>query len=306
MRISAPAKINLHLRVGKRRDDGFHPLLTWMCTIGLFDNLTFVRRQIRQDEAANEKALGAFDFSLQCDRPDLPVDGRNLVVRVAAALADTLSRVGKDPAGPRERVSAFLNKRIPVGAGLAGGSSDAAATLKALAAMWKLDWDAGRMADFAAQFGSDVPFFFHGPSSVCSGRGEIVQPIAPPAVKYAVLVMPAKEISTAEAYRRFDEMGLGHDDAIAQEPPWHEWTKLPADELMPRLENDLERPAFAMKPELDELRKSLGSRWNKIVRMSGSGSSLFTLCDDEENANALATAAQQELRVPAMTVRIGI
>ena len=302
MRISAPAKINLHLRVGRRRDDGFHPLLTWMCTIGLFDNLTFVRRQVEEGGMA---PTDASVFSLSCDRADLPVDGRNLVVRVATALADTLSRVGEGPVGRRERVSAFLNKRIPLGAGLAGGSSDAAATLKALAAMWKLDWSAARMAEFAAQFGSDVPFFFHGPSSVCTGRGEIVRPIGPPAVKFAVLVLPAIEMPTADVYRRFDEMS-GDDEAIAQEPPWQEWKNLAADELLPRLVNDLEPPAFAMKPELNELRRSLEGLWKKIVRMSGSGSSLFTLCDDEENANELGASAQKNLRVNAITVRIAI
>src|SRR5687767_2502066 len=176
MRVSAPAKINLHLRVGKRRADGFHPLLSWMCTAGLFDNLTFVRRAGADDARPRNEKADAKWFSLRTDHPELPVDGRNLVVKVATALADTLGGVGEGSTGPRERVSAFLNKRIPFGAGLAGGSSDAAATLKALSAMWKLDWSANRMAEFAAQFGSDVPFFFYGPSSVCTGRGEVVRP----------------------------------------------------------------------------------------------------------------------------------
>src|SRR2546421_11088501 len=165
MRFPAPAKINLHLRVGKVGADGFHPLLTWMCTAALFDNLTLVRGA---DPAprANEQQW----FTLSCDHPQLPTDSRNLVVRVATALADTLSRDGEGPTGRRERVSAFLSKRIPAGAGLGGGSSDAATTLMALAAMWKLDWSPRRLSDFAAKFGSDVPFFFPGPSSICTRR----------------------------------------------------------------------------------------------------------------------------------------
>ena len=310
MRVSAPAKINLHLRVGTKRADGFHPLRSWMCTAGLFDNLTFVRRAKASQVEATRAGGDANWFTLRTDHLDLPVDGRNLVMRVATALADTLGGVGEGSTGPRERVSAYLNKRIPVGAGLAGGSSDAAATLKGLAAMWKLDWDAQRLSNFAAQFGSDVPFFFHGPSSICTGRGEIVRPISPPAAMYAVLVLPAFAMPTADVYRRLDDMNGGVDAAIANEPAdeplWSEWTKLSAGELMPKLVNDLEPPAFSLRPDLNELRKAIEGRWNKVVRMSGSGSSLFTLCDDEEQANVLASQARDEMRVNAITVRLAI
>src|SRR3954468_8516804 len=162
MRLPAPAKINLHLRVGPLRADSFHPLLTWMVTVGLFDTLVFVRRSM----LAARRPRGR--FSLSTDHPDLPRDDRNLVVKVATALADTLDR--EDPApGPigegstgadRDGVSAFLNKRIPAGAGLGGGSSDAAAALVGLNRIWRANWSNERLADFSAKFGSDVPFFF--------------------------------------------------------------------------------------------------------------------------------------------------
>lgn len=439
MRVLAPAKVNLHLRVGPARADGFHPLLTWMCTAGLFDTLTFVRgarRRSGEPESSSDAAAaangpadlsareaasaataadasaagagstpsganaarararaaanatgasgatratgalgtisatsataaahasdaphaadaahaadvphaappthvpevpdgpmpghaigaphaadlqyaGAADarqwFLLTADHPTLPTDGRNLVVKVAAALADTLSRVGEGstdrqpPEWRAPRVSAYLIKRIPAGAGLGGGSSDAAATLKALAAIWKLDWSAARLGEFAARFGSDVTFFFHGPSSVCTGRGEIVRPIAAPAARHAVLVLPELEMPTPAVYRRFDEMRLGRAEDIVTEPDWAAWARLSAKELMPRLVNDLEPPAFSLRPELGELRAKLERTWVRQVRMSGSGSALFTLCDTGEEAEETAAAARAAYSVTALPVRL--
>jgi 4-diphosphocytidyl-2-C-methyl-D-erythritol kinase len=306
MRVVAPAKINLHLRVGKVRADGFHPLLTWMCTVELFDTLTMIRRGAR--EAANQggKQLPWEWFSLRTDHPDLPIDRSNLVVAVATALADTLGRDGEGPAGRRERVSAYLKKRIPLGAGLGGGSSDAAAALMALAAMWKVDWPRLRLSEFASQFGSDVPFFLHGPSSICTGRGELVRPTPPPAIaRFAVLLLSGIELATPKVYGQLDAMGGSDDAAIARDEDWPGWSKLPADQLLPRLVNDLEAPAYALSPQLLELRGRAERCWNnKIVRMSGSGSTLFTLCDDEAQANELASRARAELQIDAKVVRL--
>ncbi len=299
MRVVAPAKINLHLRVGRVREDGFHPLLTWMCTVDLFDTLTLIR-------GTGEKAVNLDNwFALSSDQPGLPLDRRNLVVESAMALADTLSRDGEGPTGWRERVSAFLNKRIPAGAGLGGGSSDAGSTLMALAAMWKLKWSASKLAEFSARFGSDVPFFFHGPSSICTGRGEIARPTPPPArAKFAVLVLSDIEMPTPKVYAAFDAMKLGSDEAISAWPDFAEWAKLPADQLMQRLVNDLEAPAFLLEPKVAETRAALEKLWNgKIVRMSGSGSSLFTLCDGEAEAATL-TGQMTGMKARAKVVRL--
>jgi 4-diphosphocytidyl-2C-methyl-D-erythritol kinase len=326
MRVPAPAKINLHLRVGPRQADGFHPLLTWMTTISLFDSLTFVRRppQPKDGEAplrdAHQDAPRDLDwFTLSCDRPSLPCGNENLVVKAATAMADAFdavlqqqqqhpgSRVGEGRTVRSGRVSAFLAKRIPSGGGLGGGSSDAASTLLALNALWKFNWPAARLSAIASALGSDVPFFLFGASSICRGRGEIVRPLDSPGMKWATLVLPPIELSTAAVYRRFDEMNLGRDDAVGEELDWPAWSRLPAAELMPRLVNDLEPPAFALRPELGELRSNLQRELSQVVRMSGSGSSLFVLRDDPEWAESDAKRIRERYKesgVGAMAVQV--
>ena len=312
MRVPAPAKINLHLRVGPRQADGFHPLLTWMTTIGLFDTLTLVRRPMVQDQTAASRTGSSHPrFSLSCSDAGLPVDGSNLVTRAAKALADALvqhgSQVGEGltaASSTQEEASAFLTKRIPRGAGLGGGSSDAAATLIALNRLWKLNWPLERLMSIAGDLGSDVPFFLSGNSSVCSGRGEHVRPIDPPAIKWATLITPAFEIATAAVYRRFDEMGLGSDQSLNDEPDWSAWTKCSAKKLMPLLVNDLEPAAFALRPELGELKAKLERELSQVVRMSGSGSSLFLLCDDHDEAKSRASWVREKLGIGAMEVEL--
>jgi 4-diphosphocytidyl-2-C-methyl-D-erythritol kinase len=292
MRLLAPAKINLHLRVGPRREDGFHPLLTWMTTVSLFDTL-----ELSNVDPPGGGGIGggAAGLSLATNDPTLPVDARNLVARAAAALADTrlpgrlggLRRVGEGPLTGK-RVSAFLHKRIPAGAGLGGGSSDAAATLVGLNRLWRMELSADELAQIGAALGSDVPFFLHGPSSVCSGRGEVVRPIEVPAAQWALLVMPNVAVSTAAAYAAFDAMGLGDEQAVVNEPDWSTWVRLDASNLLQRLVNDLEPAAFAVEPSVGQLRASLEAKLNRPVRMSGSGSALFTLYDAETEANHAA------------------
>jgi len=325
MRLLAPAKINLHLRVGKRRDDGFHPLLTWMCTVGLFDTLTI-------DARAAGGGTPAVEFD--CNRPDLPRDEGNLVVRVATAFAAELRGGGalgdweRRPATPvgegggeasspgksRGRatpVRISLTKQVPVGAGLGGGSSDAARTLVGLDRLWHAGRTADQLSGFAARFGSDVPFFvaaaLGAPSAVCTGRGEVVRPVARPSPKWALLVLPPFGLATREVYPRFDELGLGSDRDVADEPDWDAWAALPAAELLPRLVNDLEPAAFSTgPPALAALRADVERTVGRPVRMSGSGSSLFTLFDaaETDRAREAARAVGQELGVGAGVVEL--
>ncbi len=290
MELLAPAKINLHLRVGSPRSDGFHPLLSWMATIGLFDTLS-----IEQSDVPG--------IRLTCDDAGIPTDANNLVVKTAAALADWLAT--REPGTTRQGIKVRLEKTIPAGAGLGGGSSDGARTLVALNAMWRLGLSAGELAEFAARFGSDLSFFFFQPSAICRGRGEIVAPLPRPRARWAVLVLPRLHMPTPAVYRRFDELGLGSSENLSPEPKFADWTLLETSELLGVLHNDLEPAAFSIAPELGQLRHEAEGRLDRPVRMSGSGSSLFTLYDEAAAAVAAARHIADELHVTALAAEIG-
>ena len=325
MRLLAPAKINLHLRVGPRREDGFHPLVSWFTTIGLFDSLVLEENEARGGfpspagagrGQAGEDAGTAAEVALLCDLPGLPCDERNLVVKIARAFAEAVrSESGAARAigsatthaggpGHVSGIRATLQKRIPVGAGLGGGSSDAARTLMGLNRLWRMGRAADDLSAFAARFGSDLPFFFHGPSSICRGRGEKVMPVPRPAARWAVLVMPRLAMPTADVYRRFDAMGLGRERDLTDEPDWRTWTTLSSEDLLPRLVNDLEPAAFELVPELSALRARIEENLGRAVRMSGSGSSLFTLIDDESAAQEAAAHIERDTRERALAVEV--
>ena len=318
LRLLAPAKINLHLRVGPARPDGFHPLLTWMCTVGLFDTLKVEAAPERGSSGAPPTVAGAAGaVSLTCDPPGLPCDAGNIVVRVALAWQAALRtpvgtgfRLGAE-ATERERsgtevdiIRMALGKRIPVGAGLGGGSSDAARALLALDRLSGTNRSTDALSAFAARFGSDLSFFVHAASAVCTGRGEVVRAIARPAPRWTVLLLPPLEMPTGPVYRRFDEMKLGRDDDVSREPDWTKWVSLDAAALLPRLANDLEPAAFALAPQLGGLRGDAERLLARPVRMSGSGSSLFTLYDDEAAARAAAEAVSASLHVRAEAVEV--
>jgi 4-diphosphocytidyl-2-C-methyl-D-erythritol kinase len=259
MRLLAPAKINLHLRVGPPRADGFHPILTWICTIGLFDELELAQSS---------------QTRLECDQPEIPTGMENLVVRAAAALGVTAKMK--------------LTKQIPVGGGLAGGSSDAARALLGLDQLWNLNRSRQELAAVAARLGSDVPFFLHAPSAVCTGVGETVRTTPVPAARWALLILPPMSMPTPKVYQRFDQMKLPDARSIEREPDFAAWAILPALQLLPLLVNDLEQAAFDLNPRLSELRKQWQSQLGQPVRMSGSGSTLFTLYDTRAQARAAA------------------
>jgi 4-diphosphocytidyl-2C-methyl-D-erythritol kinase len=303
MRLLAPAKINLHLRVGAARADGFHPLLTRMCTIGLFDTLEVLRAGGEGTTLAIEPADGPGDGQDQAVGVDpsagagqpitragntgkniaVPADGSNLAVRAASLWVTDATEAGQESMANRG-VSIALRKQIPIGGGLGGGSSDAARTLFALNRLDGRGLSAGRLAELGAQLGSDVPFFFHGPSSICRGRGEKVVSTPRPQARWVLLFLPDTSLSTAHVYQRFDAMKLGQSNLGSPEPDWAAWADLPARQLMQKLVNDLEAPAFDLCPELGQLRRRLSDAMDRIGRMSGSGSSLFTLFDEEVEA----------------------
>jgi len=183
--IEAPAKINRELRVGRRRADGYHEVLSRIVSIDLADRLV---------------AEPAERLEFSCDDPTIPLGAENLVVRAAERLA---GRAGIPP-----RVRLTLEKRVPAGGGLGGGSADAAAALRLLSRFWGLEAEGrGWLPELAASLGSDVPFFLSGGECDVSGRGEVVTPVDEGPSADLVLLVPPFPVSTAAAYRAYAGRG---------------------------------------------------------------------------------------------------
>jgi 4-diphosphocytidyl-2-C-methyl-D-erythritol kinase len=281
--LNSYAKINLCLRVGPPRPDGFHGLVSWFCAVGLADEVEFT--QIF--------ASAGRTTTISCDNPEVPCDGRNLVLKAATSLC------GAD----HSPVHIHLRKRIPMGSGLGGGSSNAATTLRGLQQIWGIRLSPEREMEIAASLGSDVPFFLCQPSAICRGRGEQVSRTALPMAQAAVLLLPPITMPTPAVYRKFDEMELGTDlESADAQPPAPE---LPTMELLGLLRNDLESPAFAIAPELAALRGSAERIAGRPVRMSGSGSALFTLYDSQAQAREASAVLREALGITCVACSLG-
>ena len=180
----APAKINRELRVGRLRSEGYHEIFSRMVSIDLADRLT---------------AETSDSLELVCDVPSVPSGDDNLVVKAARLLAES--------AGVPARARLILEKGVPMGGGLGGGSADAAIALRLLARLWGLPEDTSRLASIAARLGSDVPFFLSGGEAEVTGRGEAVRPIEDSAAAELVLLVPPFGVSTAAVYREYSGRG---------------------------------------------------------------------------------------------------
>ncbi|HEY7369073.1 MAG TPA: 4-(cytidine 5'-diphospho)-2-C-methyl-D-erythritol kinase [Thermoanaerobaculia bacterium] len=175
--VEAPAKVNRELRIGARRPDGYHEIRSRMVSIDLADRL-------------EAEEGGAFTF--HCDAPGVPSDGENLAARAARALAD---RTGRSASG-----HLALEKRVPAGSGLGGGSSDAAAALALLCALWRVSLDPSERLAIAGSLGSDVPFFLVGGEAEVTGRGEVVEAREDEAPRDLLLLVPPFSVATRDVY----------------------------------------------------------------------------------------------------------
>ncbi len=264
--VSAPAKVNLWLRILGRRADGYHDLDTRMVTTTLADELTLTLL---------DAPTGTVRFT--CSDESLPVDDSNLVVKALSALAEA--------AGPLPAVSIHLEKVVPHGAGLGGGSSDAAAALTAANALLHLGLPPDRLAEIAASIGSDVPFFLDGGAADCRGRGEIVVPVPDFRPRLPILLIkPPFPVPTPWAYQQWRESEEIAGISYAPQPfPWGS------------LVNDLERPVFAKHLVLADLKMWLLQRPEVAgALMSGSGSTTFALLRDDAPASDLIAAVKAE------------
>lgn len=273
--VTAPAKVNLWLRVGAPQPTRFHDLDTLFCALDLEDELT-----VRTGPAGSGIRLRIdFDAPLQTP-PDLGPDDRNLAVRAAAAFAEHT--------GIRPDIEIHLVKRIPPGGGLGGGSSDAAAVLRALAQAHPDAVAAPDLHQIAARLGSDVPFFVAGnPVARGRSRGTDLTPAPHLPPRPVVLVLPERPVATADAYRWLDE-----DRAAGRVPPP---TATPLDtspDRWARVEdlahNDFEATIFLRHPRVGRLRDMLVRHGAGLALLAGSGSSLFGVFKDDATASAAA------------------
>lgn len=267
LQIATPAKINLTLAVRERRPDGFHEIESWIAPIALYDTLSFAK--------AGEWALDVCPHS-----STIPSGESNLVTRAARALADA--------SGLPCQAQVTLQKQIPAGAGLGGGSSNAAATLLGLNQLWNLKWPVEQLSPIAASLGSDVPLFLDPRPVIVRGRGEIIETLSEPWSGWVALVIPPFGLSTADVYRRHAELS---PDPIPRNQPWLQ-TPLDASTLGRGLFNDLESAAFAIEPRLARLRSTLDSALRRPVRMTGSGSCLFSIFDSQNETETWMAAAK--------------
>jgi 4-diphosphocytidyl-2-C-methyl-D-erythritol kinase len=266
--IRAPAKVNLTLRVLGRRPDGYHDLESVVAAVGLFDHLHL--------EPAEK-------LCLDCDGADIPTGTDNLVMKAAGLLA---ARTGTDK-GARMR----LEKSIPAGRGFGGGSSDAAAALKGLNALWGLGLTSEELAQLGAEIGSDVPLFLGPPMSVIRGRGERLSPVTGRPRWWMAVAWPDHGKSTAAVYSAYDRM------------PQDKTRRPAATDILNHLEssavdageclvNDLEPAYSSLRPEGPNLRAIFEAGGCRAVGMTGSGSAYFALADTEAQATVLADAAR--------------
>jgi len=249
--IHAFAKINLSLRVGDVRADGYHPVQTLLQGIDLFDTVRIVRRP--------------GPFEIRCETKGVPLDRTNLVWQAADVLWQTTGRAGE----PRD-VLVTLRKGIPMQAGLGGGSSDAAAALHGFCRIWQRRVPDGALHAMAAQLGSDVPYFLIGGTSLGLGRGEEVYPLEDLPRLWVVLALPPFGVSTRDAYAWLDEKRL-------REPFSRESDETGSGSLFPHvtLVNDLEAPVVARHPVIGSVKERLAKSGALVAAMSGSGSTVF-------------------------------
>jgi 4-diphosphocytidyl-2-C-methyl-D-erythritol kinase len=265
MQVLAPAKINFSLKVIGRRNDGFHEIDTLIAPISLYD-------KIRIDKGAAGKGI-----QFRCDDPSVPQSGDNLAVRAAKAFFQTTKI--------EPRVLIELEKKIPHGAGLGGGSSDAASVLLALNELFDAKLSAETLAEMAAPIGSDIPFFLFRSAALCKGHGEIVTPIKLKRKLSILLLKPAFVVSTGSAYSRWQ--GSREIPGIRYEAQEF------ADQTFV---NDLERPVFEKFVFLARLKMWLLSQSEVgAALMSGSGSTMFAVTRENADADRVAERAKAAL-----------
>lgn len=264
LQLKAPAKINLTLDVCGKRPDGYHELATVMHQITLADDIKLTRLEEPIIRLSSGSSL-------------LPDDRQNLAYRAAEEM---LARYAPD-----KGIQIAITKRIPIAAGLAGGSTDAAAVIKGINQLFALHLSAAELCERGLAIGSDVPFCVVGGTAFCTGRGEIMQPLPKGPVLHLVLVKPDFSLSTAAVYRQFDSV----QSSFLR--PQHEtfqksWETSALSDIASGMANVLEAASFSMQPEIPRLLEQMLALGALAARMTGSGPTVFGIFPDEKSAYA--------------------
>ncbi|UZJ24084.1 4-(cytidine 5'-diphospho)-2-C-methyl-D-erythritol kinase [Rhodococcus antarcticus] len=264
--VRAPAKVNLHLAVGDVRPDGFHELVTVFQALSLTDDVVVAPADTLAVTVRGEGASS------------VPLDHRNLVWQAAELLA---AETGREAA-----VAISLAKGIPVAGGMAGGSADAAATLVALCALWRLELSRDELGVLAARLGSDVPFALHGGTAMGTGRGEQLLPVLARNTFHWVLALAPEGLSTPAVYGELDRLRAGGDPPRVGDvqPLMHALTAGDPIALAPLLANDLQAAALSLRPALRRTLRAGTTAGALAGIVSGSGPTCAFLCADADAA----------------------
>ncbi|MEE2908051.1 MAG: 4-(cytidine 5'-diphospho)-2-C-methyl-D-erythritol kinase [Planctomycetota bacterium] len=282
--IKAPAKINAALSVGPPGADGMHPICSWMITVGLYDEMELTSLE---DGHLSRYAILWHEEARQRADIDWPVTS-DLAVRAHQALEQHVQR-------PLP-VQMKLEKRIPLGSGLGGGSSDAAAMLRGADALFELGLSNQVLEKLAASLGSDVPFLVQGGSGIVEGTGERIEHMEAMPHLEAVLVLSGLACDTGQVYGGLDAAGPTAVDAGAVRA-------LASDEIDgDRLFNDLATPALIVAPDLKQHRETIAALVQAPVHVSGSGSTLFVICRNSLESEAMAQAIESKTGLAAVPV----
>jgi 4-diphosphocytidyl-2-C-methyl-D-erythritol kinase len=288
--LTAPAKINLYLEIIGDRADGYHELVMILQSIDLADEIHL--------EAGSVDAI-----RLRCNQPELPTDKGNLAYRAAELMTEEFPEAYAKYGG----VDISINKRIPIAAGLAGGSANAAAVLVGIDLLWNLGLTLTELEQLGSLLGSDIPFCVGGGTAIATGRGEQLSPLSPLDNIYIVLgKYRSLEVSTAWAYntyrQQFGETYLRDTESlVARAAAVHSGSIVKAivnrepKEIAEKMHNDLERVVLPEYPQVLQLKEAFASVGVLGTMMSGSGPSVFGICESQQHAEQVKTRVRETI-----------
>lgn len=261
--VKAPAKINLTLDVLYKRPDGYHEVEMIMTTVDLADRVGLRNRHDGQIQIHSSSNF-------------VPDDQRNLAYQAAKLLRDTYN--------VQAGVSITIDKQIPVAAGLAGGSSDAAATLKGLNHLWNLNLSIDQLAELGAKIGSDVPFCVYGGTAIARGRGEKIEHIATPPACWVILAKPTIGVSTAAIYGGLNIAEVQHPNTLKMKQAIEDKDYM---QVCNTLDNVLESVTLKLHPEVAIIKEQMSRFGADAVLMSGSGPTVFGLVQSKARVSRI-------------------